>query len=300
MPGVVFHLTARIQCRAPLFTGIEGEVVTLILAAAGRSDGRIIAYAVMPNHLHILLQQGSRPLSHYMQPLLRRIALLVRRVHNWEGHVFERRYRETACLCADHLRNAIAYVHLNGFRATLASSVSGYAWCSQHRFCDTDASDLFTRAAMEDAMRVFAPSCGADLMLCRDNYHDFVAWRIAMDAHVSQSDELRGFQPPSPPLLTGGDEYWWRVYAPYVQSENESRRCAPRRMDLRDLALMVMRDIDPGMRLEDLREGGCTRTLVDTRRKVIRRALAAGYTGRAVARFLSVSPATISFVRHSA
>lgn len=299
MPGVVFHLTARIQCRADLLAGIEESVVAMILEASTRSDARVVAYAVMPNHLHILLQQGGRPLSHYVQPLLRRVALLVRRVRNWEGHVFERRFRESACLTADYLRNAIAYVHLNGFRAALASSADEYTWCSQRRFCNTDAADLLTRAAMEDVLRLFAPYDSDRLALCRDNYRAFITWRIAMDAHALRADELRGFHPPTPPSLAGGDEHWWRVYAPFVQAEAESRMSAPRRMDLRDLATIVMRDVDPEMRLEDLRNGGCTRSLVLTRRNVIRRAVAAGYTGRAIARFLSVSPATVSSVRNS-
>ncbi|HUG15572.1 MAG TPA: transposase [Thermomicrobiales bacterium] len=299
MPGVVFHLTARIQCRAPLLADIEGSAASMILEATARSDARLVAYAVMPNHLHIVLQQGGRPLSHYMQPLLRRIALLVRRTRAWEGHVFERRYRESACLTAEYLRNAIAYVHLNGLRAALASSVDTYEWCSQRRFCDCDAPDHLSRMAMEDALRVFAPFGGDVLARCRDNYREFVSWRIAMDAHAAQADANAGgdFHPPSPPSLFGGDEHWTRAYEPFVQAEAESRKRAPRRMDLRDIARTVMADVDPAMRLEDLREGGSTRTLIRVRNAVIVRAAASGYSSRAIARFLSVSPPTVSSIR---
>jgi REP element-mobilizing transposase RayT len=299
MPGVVFHITARIQCRAPLLDGIEGLAASMILEATSRSDARLVAYAVMPNHLHIVLQQGARPLSHCMQPLLRRIALLVRRARAWEGHVFERRFRESACLTAEYLRNAIAYVHLNGLRAALASSADTYEWCSQRRFCECDATDPMSRAAMEDALRVFAPSDGDVLARCRDNYREFIHWRIAMDAHAAQAAANAGgnFHPPSPPSLVGGDEHWCRAYEPFVQAEAEGRRRPPRRMDLRDIARMVMADVDPAMRLEDLRGGGSTRKLIRVRNTVIVRAAASGYSGRTIARFLSVSPPTVSSIR---
>lgn len=299
MPGVIFHLTARMQCREHLLGGIEAATVAMILDATARSDARLVAYAVMPNHLHILLQQGQRPLSHYMQPLLRRVALLVRRARGWEGHVFERRYRESACRTPDYLRNAIAYVHLNGLRACLASSVDGYEWCSERRFCECDAPDPRSRIAIEDALRVFAASDSDVLAECRDNYRQFVQWRLAMDAHAARAETYPGgdFQPPSPPSLFGGDEHWCQVFEPFVRAEAERVKAAPRRMDLRDIAQVVMRDTDPEMRLEDLRNGGSTRTLIQVRDAVILRAVASGYTGRAVARFLSVSPATVSSVR---
>jgi REP element-mobilizing transposase RayT len=299
MPGVVFHLTARMQCREPLLGGIEGAAVGMIHDATARSDARLVAYAVMPNHLHVLLQQGERPLSHYMQPLLRRVALLVRRVRGWDGHVFERRYHESACRTPDYLRNAIAYVHLNGLRACLAASVDEYEWCSARRFCDCDAPDPLSRIAMEDALRVFAASDVDMLAECRANYKQFVRWRLAMDEHAAQAEANTGghFHPPSPPTLLGGDEHWCQVYEPFVRAEAERVKVAPRRMDLRDIALVVMRDTDSEMRLEDLRNGGSTRALIQVRNAVIRRAVASGYTNRAVARFLSVSPATISAVR---
>lgn len=297
MPGVVFHLTARIQCREPLLEGIEGAVVSMIRDGTSRSDARLVAYAVMPNHLHIVLQQGARRLSDYMQPVLRRVALLVRRSRAWEGHVFERRYHESACITADYLRNTITYVHLNALRATLASSIDAYEWCSQGSFCDSAAPDALSRIGMEDALRVFAAGDEDTLVKCAENYRSFCRWRMLMDARTAHGSDALSYHPPAAPPLAGGDEHWCRVYAPFVQAEAERRRSPPRRMDLRDLALVAMREVDPAMDLDDLRYGGASRTLVHVRKRVIMRATAAGHTGRAISRFLHISPATVSSVR---
>jgi putative transposase len=297
LPGVPFHITARIQCRERLLSGIEDSAARMILQAQERSDVGLIAYAVMPNHLHIVVQQGGRPLADYLQPLLRRIALLVRRTHGWDGHVFERRYRESACLTSDYLRNAITYVHLNGLRAALAPSVETYQWCSHRAFCDNDSPNARSRTAMEDSMRVFARQSNDVLSQCRNNYRAFVHWRTLMDAHAASPEELPSRPPPTPPCVAGGDEHWDRVYAPFVRGEVEGRLTPPRRLDLRDLAVIILREFDPAMQLQDLRRGGSTRTLLEVRRKVILRASAAGYTGRAISRFLSISPATVSRTR---
>jgi REP element-mobilizing transposase RayT len=297
LPGVPFHITARVQCREKLLAGIEATVVGMILDAQQRSDAGLVAYAVMPNHLHLVLQQGARPLADFMQPLLRRIALLVRRSHGWEGHVFERRYRESACLTPDYLRNAITYVHLNGLRAKLAMSVESFPWCSHGLFRDNVSAHERSRMAMEDALRVFAGASEDVLQRCGDNYGAFVQWRMLLDKRAETLDEASDFHAPAPPCIRGGDEHWDRVYAPFVRGEAERRLTPPRRMDLRDLAMITMRDFDTSMRLDDLRQGGNTRILLAVRRKVILRASAAGYTGRSISRFLGISPATVSRVR---
>lgn len=297
LPGVPFHITARIQCRERLLSGLEAVVARMIQEAEARSDAGLIAYAIMQNHIHIVLQQGAQPLSDYMQPLLRRIALLVRRRHDWEGHVFERRYRESACLTPDYLRNAITYVHLNGLRAGLAKSVDTYEWCSHAAFCGSPSSSDRSRMAMEDALRVFAAQDGNLLTQCAENYRAFVDWRTLMDARAADLESATDWQPPNPPCLAGGDEHWYRVYAPHVRGEVENRSIPPRRLDLRDLAVVIMRDFDPNMRLDDLRSGASKRALLQVRRKVVIRALASGYTGRTISRFLGVSPGTISRIK---
>src|SRR5690606_3438891 len=55
LPGVPFHVTARVQGHGPLFSGLERVIGARIVAAPRRSDATLLAFAVMPNHLHALL-----------------------------------------------------------------------------------------------------------------------------------------------------------------------------------------------------------------------------------------------------
>jgi hypothetical protein len=240
-----------------------------------------------------MLQQGLRPLGHYMQPLLRRIALLVQRTHSWGGHVFERRYRDQPCLTAEHLRNAITYVHLNGRRALLAESPDTHAWCSHTTFYAAAPSLESSRPAIENVLRLFAAQPQDSLDSCRHNYRAFVDWRILLDAH--RAAERSSGTAPDRPLTMGGEEHWATIFGPSLTVSESPRPI--RRTDLRDLALIAVREIADGMDLDTLRSGGRASAVVRARRHVITRARAAGHRVSAIARFLSISPTTVSLTR---
>src|SRR5688500_9811985 len=119
MPGMAFHLTARINRKDPLFLGVEAAAEKIIVEGVSSSDALLLADVVMPNHFHIILRQGQRSLGWIMQPLMRRLDLLVQRSMEIEGHVFERRFRSLTFDDAPHLRRSIIYSDLNPHRAGL-------------------------------------------------------------------------------------------------------------------------------------------------------------------------------------
>lgn len=299
LPGMPFHVTARLQGRSAWFTAIEGAVARRILHAPRRSDAELLAYAVMPNHLHLVVVQGRQPLSQFMQPLLRRIALLVQRTTGREGHIFERRFHSSPCLDAEYFRNAIAYVHLNGMRANLCSSLDDYEWCS-HRAYAASGYTLEGRGngvSVERALRIFAARNRDTLSKCLANYLLFIQWRRAMDAHRSAEENGVMTDPPVRPSTVGGDTYWDRNYSSIRVLEEAGGRS---RQDLPDIARGALSELEPEMDLEVLRAGDRTKAVVRVRRRFILQALAAGHRGGVIARFLNVAPTTVSSVRTAA
>jgi putative transposase len=135
LPGRAFHIVTRTQGHADLFTpALRWTVLRLLRRYLLRSDARLLAFAVMPNHLHLVLIQGQQPLWRLMQPFLRAVALAVHAVHGGEGHVFERRYRDRICRDARHVIRAIAYVHANPVRAGLCTHPRDYPWTSYRAY----------------------------------------------------------------------------------------------------------------------------------------------------------------------
>lgn len=288
-----FHLTARVQGREALFRDLEPGIIRLLRETAQYTDATVLAYAVMPNHLHIVLVQGTRELREIMQPLLRRIALLVQRRHQREGHVFERRYNATVCRDPEYLRNAIVYVHLNPVRAALCKEPGEYSWTSHHEFlaAASATNELPGDRAVQSALRLFSRSKDCTVPAsCRD-YGAFLAWRLRMDRHLENGGSpLAPWLPPKP-LTDGGDRHWLDVYGACSAVEGAIGGYG---IDLRDLALRALATCAPQIELDDLRCGGRTATLVRARRQLIVRALDAGYRPVQIARFLHISASAVS------
>lgn len=131
LPGGYFHVTARTQGKAPWFDeAIRDCICECIATAQQQCDTRVVAFAIMPNHLHLVLQQRDHPISRLMHSSMTRIAAAVKRKYKISGHIFEQRYWDRPCMSPEYLRNAIEYVHANPVEAHLCISPSAYRWSS--------------------------------------------------------------------------------------------------------------------------------------------------------------------------
>ena len=300
LPGVPFHITARTQDHEPLFRGAEKQIAAMIRGSVHHSDAELVAWAVMANHIHVIVVQGRRPLGEFMQPLLRRIALLVIRRTGRQGHVFRGRFSHTACHDPEYFRSMIAYVHLNPVRAGVCRTAGAYLWTSHRDYVrgPEPGSPARYALAVQQALRVFA--CASDQTgdRCRRDYRTFIRWRLAMDQYLS--DDSDSYHPlPRAPLSIGGDLHWHREYGSARPLRAAAGAHVPpvRTADLRDPVRQALRDLEPAFPFDLLRSGGSTRPLVRVRSQVIARALSAGYSGASVAEFLNISPSSVSRVK---
>ncbi len=297
LPGAVFHVTARTQGHMPWFTpDVRGAMVARLTSSLASSDGRLLAYAVMPNHLHLVLQQGDWPLGRVLQPALRKIALLVQSRHGVEGHVFERRFRASPCLDPDYARNAIVYTNLNPVRAGLTPDAVEYPWTSHQRYADaTPASS--TAVDCLAGLRLFAASIRAGPPALRRSYLRYVAWRLECDAirgATGASDHHRPL-PPLPPLVHAAGR-WSEAYAPlFCSPAPDPVRPAPR-PDLRDIARRVLASAPETVDLARVRSRSKATNVVRIRRAMIIRMDAAGHSRGAIAHYARVSVQCVSHV----
>ena len=284
--GVAFHLTARTQGRQPWFDDrIRDDVANIIKEGIAASDARLLAWAVMPNHFHLVLQHGARPLGWIMQPIMRRVSLKVQRAHGIEGHVFERRFRSYPCADASYLRNAIVYTNLNPKRAGLCSDGASYKWCSYSAFMTTILrSD--SPEALIDALRLFATTPRAEPEQIIADYQSYVAWRIEKD----RCDDVDELCMTAEPKSAGGDAFFAQRFCSLPGTIIRPTR------DLRDRAREVLAEIEPAMSLSDLHGARLPRSLRAIRRQLVASLLQAGYRGRSIATFLRVSDSAVSQV----
>ncbi len=90
------------------------------------------AWALIPNHFHLLLRTGNVPVSIIMQRLLTGYAVYYNRRHCRHGHLFQNRYKSILCQKNVYLLELVRYLHLNPLRAGLISdfkAMDTYPYC---------------------------------------------------------------------------------------------------------------------------------------------------------------------------
>jgi REP element-mobilizing transposase RayT len=132
-PGAVHHLILR---------GVEKRVIVLddedryrflarLAEAVALGEGRCFAWALMPNHFHLLHETGPWPVARVMHWLGSCYAMDFNRKYDRVGHLFQGRYRAVPVGDGASLLNVLRYVHLNPVKAGLVADLERlgtYPW----------------------------------------------------------------------------------------------------------------------------------------------------------------------------
>jgi putative transposase len=85
------------------------------------------AWALIPNHFHLLLRTGKVPISTVMRRLLTGYAVSFNRRHRRYGHLFQNRFKSILCQEDLYLKELVGYIHLNPLRARLVAELKELA-----------------------------------------------------------------------------------------------------------------------------------------------------------------------------
>ena len=88
-------------------------------ASPSGAPGPSAAWALLPNHAHLLVRTGQRPLARAMRSLLTGYAGAFNRRHQRAGHLFQNRYKSIVVEAEPYLLELVRYLHLNPLRARL-------------------------------------------------------------------------------------------------------------------------------------------------------------------------------------
>ena len=89
------------------------------------------AWALMPNHIHLLIRTKDIPLSKFMQKLLTGHANYFNKQHNRVGHLFQNRYKSILVQTENYLLKLVRYIHINPVEAGIVSNcrmLKMYPW----------------------------------------------------------------------------------------------------------------------------------------------------------------------------
>ena len=102
-------------------------------ALVAKSNGVLLAWCLMDNHVHLLLEMELEALSGAMRRLNSGYALYFNLVHGRSGHLFQGRFRSEPVDTDEYLLTVVRYIHQNPLKAGIAKDCR-YEWSSYNLY----------------------------------------------------------------------------------------------------------------------------------------------------------------------
>lgn len=133
-PGTLHHVMIRGIDKGNIVDDRKDrqDFVSRMGDIASDTKTAIYAWALLPNHAHILLRSGPKGVSTFMRRFLTGYAITYNAQHSRSGHLFQNRYKSIICEEDAYFQELVRYIHLNPLRAMLVKNLSGldrYPWC---------------------------------------------------------------------------------------------------------------------------------------------------------------------------
>ncbi len=124
-PGALHHIIVRGIERRKIFLddADRDDFIERLSDIVDETQTACFAWALIPNHFHLLLRTGNVGISRVMQRLLTGYAVTFNRRHHRQGHLFQNRYKSILCQEDAYLLELVRYIHLNPLRAGMVGSL---------------------------------------------------------------------------------------------------------------------------------------------------------------------------------
>jgi len=135
------------------------------------------AWALIPNHVHLLLRTGKVPIATVMRRLLTGYVVTFNRRHKRHGHLFQNRYKSILCQEDPYLLELVRYIHLNPLRAKIVKTLKGlasYSYCGHSVLMGKSKNDW---QDIDKVLSLF----GTRVSSARKRYRSFVEKGVAQD-----------------------------------------------------------------------------------------------------------------------
>lgn len=186
LPGHLYHVVGRGIEQRDIFVDHKdyADFLTRLEEGLDRTGSKCYAFCLLPNHFHLLILRGHRPLAELMRRLMTGYAVRFNLRYQRAGHLFQNRYKAILCERDSYFLELIAYIHLNPLRAGLVPDLRGlrkYKWSGHNTLL---GENIHKFLAKEDILSEF----GRHLRSAMRRYESFVSDR----ANRFKQGELSG------------------------------------------------------------------------------------------------------------
>lgn len=134
IPDVLHHVMVRGIEQSNIFIddADRSAFVNRLAQLLCETGMECLAWALMDNHIHLLLRPHQSSLATFMRRLLTGYAITFNLRHKRSGHLFQNRYKSIVCEEEIYLLELVRYIHLNPLRAGIVATMDQldtYPWC---------------------------------------------------------------------------------------------------------------------------------------------------------------------------
>jgi putative transposase len=124
-PGVLHHIIIRGIEKRKIFRDDKDreDFIERLSVIIPETKSSCYAWALMSNHVHLLLRSGESGISKVMRRLLTGYAVHFNKKYRRHGQLFQNRYKSILCQEDAYLQELVRYIHLNPLRANIVSSL---------------------------------------------------------------------------------------------------------------------------------------------------------------------------------
>ena len=157
-PGTLYHVTAKGNGGTLLFTddADRGSFLALLARTIAARGWRVLAWCLMDNHVHLVVETPDPDLSAGMQWVCGQYAQRRHRRRGTYGHVFNDRFHTTVVDDDVYLLTLVRYVVANPVRAKLCPTARHWRWSSHAALAGGYEDGITSTARVDDLFGAWA------------------------------------------------------------------------------------------------------------------------------------------------
>lgn len=135
-PGAWYHVMNKGRRSEKIYLSKNDyqTFISLLTESCGLWEVKILAYSLMPNHYHLLINTPLGNLSRFMRHVNGVYTQRFNINHKTEGQLFKGRYKCILVNGDGYLLQLVRYIHRNPIRAKMVKNIDDFEWSSHQGY----------------------------------------------------------------------------------------------------------------------------------------------------------------------
>jgi putative transposase len=214
-PGGIYHVLSRGNRRQTVFICDDDRRLFLreLERAVIRNRWGCLAYCLMDNHFHLVIETPATNLGAGMRGFLSRFVQVSNRRHGTDGHMFKERFRSVVVESDRQFACLLRYVALNPVHAGFCADPLDWPWSSHGQMVAGREAPLVAASRVEELLACWGGRTGERYSRLLLDGGWFGPWSAAVEPNPPRPavTELLASLPRDEALCAARHRYGYRI-----------------------------------------------------------------------------------------